>query len=82
MVMVEEDNRPWAGLDIQVHPNLVAMFSLRLLLLWVMDTGHSSGVINGCMGNPLTDLAPSLCRYVPNKILNQRTVHTKLMDNS
>jgi len=31
MVMVEEDTtcHPWAGLDIQVHPNSVAMFSKK-----------------------------------------------------
>ena len=76
-----QPDRPWAGLDVQVHPNSVAMFSTSVIsivgghrtLFWCDKWMH---------GKSLTDLAPSFCRYVPKKTLNQRTVHTTLMDNS
>jgi hypothetical protein len=84
IVMVEEDTtyHPWAGLDIQVHPNSVAMFSTSVISI----VGDGYKTLFWCdkwvHGKSLTDLAPSLYRYVPKKILNRRTVHTALMDNS
>lgn len=77
-----DPNRPWQGLQINVHPNAVALFDIAL----------SSQVGNGAntlfwsdrwlMGNCIADLAPEVVAAVPQRIRSTRTVAEALMNNS
>lgn len=45
-----QTDQPWAHLDIQVHPNVAAMFAVSVQS-WGMEPELVSGLITGCVGN-------------------------------
>ncbi|WVZ52762.1 hypothetical protein U9M48_003790, partial [Paspalum notatum var. saurae] len=76
------DDRPWASLDIPIHHNSRALFSISLIshvgngantLIW------SDRWLHGCS---LADLAPAVVACVPRKIQNKRTVAEGLSNRS
>lgn len=83
MALVEKTkpDRPWAGLDVPVHTNSLAMFAISMVtsigngantLLW------SDHWLHGCS---LEELAPEIHKSVPMR-MRQRTVEQALCDRT
>jgi hypothetical protein len=73
-------DRPWAGLEVPVHPNTTAMFAISV----VTTIGNGQNTLfwtnrwlHGCC---LEDLAPNVFNYVPQKIRRTRTVFEAMQD--
>lgn len=73
--------RPWKGLEIPIHPNATAVFSMAVC----SEVGNGNNTLfwsdkwmRGCR---VTDLAPSLITAVPEKIKSKRLVTEALEDN-
>ncbi|WVZ50362.1 hypothetical protein U9M48_001621 [Paspalum notatum var. saurae] len=77
-----QPDRPWADLDIQVHPNSMAMFHISISSI----VGDGSNTIfwrdKWLHGKSLTDLAPSLYSYVAKRAVKRRTVQDALDSNA
>lgn len=66
--------RPWKGLEIPIHPNATALFSMAVC----SEVGNGNNTLfwsdkwmRGCR---VTDLSPSLITAVPEKIKSKRLV--------
>jgi hypothetical protein len=46
-----QPDRPWAEFDVQVHPNVIAMFSASVCSIVGMVLEHYIGLTAGCMAN-------------------------------
>lgn len=75
-------SRPWRGLEIPVHSNAVALFSIAL----DSHVGRGDNTLfwsdRWLMGCCLGDLAPAVVAAVPLKVRNQRTVSEAFLHNS
>ena len=75
-------DRPWAGLEVPLHPNSVAMFAISV----VTTVGNGRNTLfwtdrwlHGCC---LEDLAPNVLSCVPLKIQRTRTVFEAMQDHT
>ena len=75
-------NRPWAGLEIPVHPNTTALFAISV----VTTVGNGENTLfwtdRWLLGTRLEDLAPSVFQAVPARVRKARTVAEALVDHS
>jgi hypothetical protein len=73
-----QPTRPWPGLEIQVHPKLVALFAVSICT--VVRDGASTlfWTYRWIQGKFVVDLAPELVAAVPARFRKLRTVHEKL----
>lgn len=73
-------DRPWAGLEIPVHPHSSAMFAISV----VTTIGNGEGTLfrSDCWlhGHSLQELAPNVLKCVPNRFRKTRTVAAALTD--
>ena len=71
-------DRPWAGLEIPVHPHSSAMFAISV----VTTIGNGEGTLfwsdSWLQGHGLKDLAPNVFKCVPSRIHKTRTVAAAL----
>lgn len=72
-------DRPWAGLDIPVHPNTSALFAISAVT--TMGNGSNTLFWMDCwlLG---TSLAPNVHKSVPTRVRNSRTIADALIDHS
>ena len=75
-------NRPWAGLEIPVHPNTTALFAISVVT--AIGNGENTHLWTDCwlMGTRLEELAPSVFQAVPARVRKSRTVAEALVDHS
>uniref|UniRef100_A0A0A9HR92 Reverse transcriptase zinc-binding domain-containing protein n=1 Tax=Arundo donax TaxID=35708 RepID=A0A0A9HR92_ARUDO len=76
-----QPDRPWAGFDLQVHPNSLAMFSISVCSIVGSGERTLFWTDRWLHGKSLTDLAPALVALVPKRFLNRRTVLEALTNN-
>src|SRR6185437_4755948 len=73
-------DRPWAGLEIPVHPHSSAMFAISV----VTTIGNGEGTLfwsdRWLHGHSLQELAPNVLKCVPNRLRKTRTVAAALTD--
>jgi hypothetical protein len=67
-------DHPWAGLDIQVHPNAAALFIVSVQT--VIGDGATTlfWTDRWLEGKSLAELAPNLVPTVPKRVTKSRTV--------
>jgi hypothetical protein len=62
-----DSNKSWAGLEIPVHPNVVALFSIGLMTHGNNTFFWTNRWLFGCC---IRDIAPNVFSAVPRKFLN------------
>ena len=78
MLQKTDSTRPWAGLQIQVHPNVKALFSIAVSTV-VGDGGNTKFWTERWLhGRSVAEVAPHLVTLVPRRVINQRTVQQAL----
>ena len=75
-------NLPWAGLEIPVHLNTTAMFSISMVTVVGNGTNTSFWTDRWLLGTSLEELAPSVFKFVPLRVCKTRTVAQALVDYS
>jgi hypothetical protein len=69
-----QPDRPWAGLDIQVHPNAAAVFAVSVQTV-IGDVAATLFWTDWWLeGKSLAELAPNLVPTVPKRVTKSRTV--------
>lgn len=75
-------NRPWKGMDIKIHPNVVALFNMALTTQVSKGTSTHFWLDIWFMGCCISDLAPKVVAAVPPNIRESRNVEEALIDRS
>ena len=73
-------DRPWAGLEIPVHPNTAALFTVSVFT--TVGNGHNTLFwtdrwLHGCS---IENLAPNVFKCIPARLRKSRTVREALLD--
>jgi len=73
-------DRPWAGLEIPVHPNTAALFTVSVFT--TVGNGHNTLFwtdrwLHGCN---IENLAPNVFKCIPARLRKSRTVREALLD--
>jgi hypothetical protein len=74
-----QPGRPWAGLDIHVHPNAAALFAISVQTVIGDRAATLFWTDRWLEGKSLADLAPNLVTAVPKCVANSRTVRQALL---
>jgi hypothetical protein len=75
-----ESDRPWTEMNIQVHPNVSAVFSFSVISIVGDGTATSFWTDPWLHGQSIQDLAYALLDLVPKRIANKRTVQEAMED--
>jgi hypothetical protein len=70
-----QPDRPWTELNIQVHPNVSAMFSASVIFVVGDGTATCFWTDRWLHGQSIQDLAPTLFGLGPKRAMNKRTIH-------
>jgi hypothetical protein len=70
-----QPDRPWTELNIQVHPNVSAMFSASVIFVVGDGTATCFWTDRWLHGQSIQDLAPTLFGLGPKCAMNKRTIH-------
>jgi hypothetical protein len=77
-----QPDRPWAEFDVQVHPNVIAMFSASLCSIVGDGAGTLFWTDRWLHGQCISEIAPSLLNRVSIRMRKRKTVQQALRDNS
>jgi hypothetical protein len=77
-----QPDRPWAEFDVQVHPNVTAMFSASVCSIVGDGVGTLFWTDRWLHGQCISEIAPSLLNRVPIRVRKRKTVQQALRDNS
>lgn len=80
--MKTDNNHPWKGLDIKIHPNAVALFNIGLTTQVGNGSSTRFWLDKWFMGCCLQDLAPEVVAAVPPNVRESRTVEEALNTRS
>jgi hypothetical protein len=75
-----QPERSWTNLDIQVHPNVSALFKISVISMVGDGKSTCFWADHWLHGQTIQDLAPALFALVPKQIAKIRTVHEALQD--
>jgi hypothetical protein len=74
-----QPDRPWAGLDIQVHPNAAAVFAVSVQTV-IGDVAATLFWTDWWLeGKSLAELAPNLVTAVPKRVTKSRIVQQAML---
>jgi hypothetical protein len=76
-----QTDRPWKSMDIQVHPNVMTLFSV--LVIFMVGDGKSTCFWTGrwLHGQNIADLAPTLFTLVPKLLAKKWTIQEALKNH-
>lgn len=80
--MKSGSDRPWKGLEIKIHPNVVALFNIGITTQIGNGTSTLFWLDRWFMGCCLKHLAPEVVAAVPPNIRESRTVEEALSNRS